>query len=119
LKLPNGTNYKGDFKNGRREGQGTEFRKKKGKYTGSWKNDKKHGKGTARLPNGARYQGDWFEGKAHGAGTMTLKSGKKLTGEFRDGKYVPKRTIETGEKSKAELREEAELDKEMEKLQED
>jgi hypothetical protein len=50
---------------------------------------------------------------------MTLKNGKKLTGEFRRGKYVPKRTIKTGEKSAAELREEKELDVEMEKLQEE
>ena len=62
--LPNGSKYVGEFRDGKRNGQGT--------FT---------------IPNGEKYVGEFRDGKQNGQGTYTYPDGAKYVGEFRDGKY--------------------------------
>jgi len=54
------------------------------KYEGEWKDGKKHGQGTLTWASGAKYEGEWKDGKKHGQGTLTWASGKKYEGEWKD-----------------------------------
>ena len=56
------------------------------KYVGEWKNGKKNGQGTETFFDGRKYVGEWKNGKKHAQGTMTLSSGGKYVGEWKDGK---------------------------------
>ena len=71
----------GDCKNG----QGT-YTYDTGKYVGEWKDGKRHGQGTATLATGDKYVGEWKDGEQHGQGTATLATGEKYVGEFKDSK---------------------------------
>lgn len=68
----NGTlEYKGQWKQGRKEGNGTETYRNlnKGKissYTGEFKAGVKHGHGILRQDNGYLYEGSWEEGAKDG-----------------------------------------------------
>ncbi|XP_015435821.1 PREDICTED: MORN repeat-containing protein 3-like [Dufourea novaeangliae] len=42
-----------------------------GYYKGEWKNDKKEGKGSELNRNGFVYEGDWLDGKRHGYGVLS------------------------------------------------
>lgn len=55
--------YSGDWKNGKREGFGTEYRLLKPVYTGDWKNGKRDGKGSEMDLNGNVIRsGKWVNG---------------------------------------------------------
>ncbi|XP_074608914.1 MORN repeat-containing protein 5-like [Acropora palmata] len=61
-----GSNYEGDFKNGRMEGQG-EYQlppSLETKYVGEMKDGMFHGKGTLFFSNGSKYVGKWDKGIA-------------------------------------------------------
>ena len=84
-----GNKYVGEFKNGKRHGQGT-FTYAGGdgeKYVGEFKNDKYNGQGTYTYADGDKYVGEHKNDKRHGQGTYTFASGDKYVGEFKNGKY--------------------------------
>ncbi|MDP7606329.1 MAG: MORN motif precursor, partial [SAR324 cluster bacterium] len=54
------------------------------KYMGEWKDGKKHGQGTKTWSDG-EYVGKWKNGEYHGQGTLTLLNGDKYEGKFKDG----------------------------------
>ena len=111
----NGDRYKREWKDGKRNGQGTythargtytthasadtckgEWRKAQhcfgtdthtigDVYKGEWKNDKKHGRGTSTFASGAVYNGEYNDDKAHGQGTCTYANGSVYDGEWKDG----------------------------------
>lgn len=56
-----------------------------GEYKGLFKNDKKEGKGEFRWPNGEFYSGEWKEGKRHGVGMWTSPKGDSYMGEWKRG----------------------------------
>ena len=64
-------------------------------YTGEWKDGKRHGQGTHTNAEGEtytderRYRGEWKNNKRHGQGTLTLADGTTYTGEWKDGKPAP------------------------------
>ena len=107
---PNGDEYTGEFKDGKRHGQGKliyrypqtyvgEFKddKRHGEgtftdeglteftYTGQWKDDKKSGLGVIKYKKGLKYSGEWKDDKENGKGTLTLPNGKSYVGEFKNG----------------------------------
>ncbi len=49
----------GEWKDGKRHGQGTYTWADGKKYIGEWKDDKKHGKGMLTWPDGKEYVGEW------------------------------------------------------------
>ncbi len=57
-------------------------------YDGEIKDGKRHGKGIMIRADGARYEGEWQNNKPHGQGTATVPDGRKREGEWREGKYV-------------------------------
>ena len=106
----NGKKYIGEWKNGKREGQGVLFGDKvdsrfldkdqknvvvstingdikisleQEKYSGNWKNDNKHGFGTGISYHGEVYIGEWKNGKYDGQGTL-LAYGDTYTGNFKN-----------------------------------
>ena len=99
--------YLGDWKNGKRNGVGTEYRGLIALYIGEWKNGMKDGKGKEMDENGrvvfvgewkdgkgkgkemdadgnGMYEGEWWNGKRNGMGEV-LK-GTRWIGHWKDGK---------------------------------
>ena len=94
-----GNKYVGEFKDDKRNGQGTFTWPNGDKYVGEWKDDKRTGQGTYTWPNGDKYVGGFKDGKKHGQGTLTRANGNTYVGEFKDDKYVGQgtnRTIDSG-----------------------
>ncbi len=68
---------KGDCING----QGTFTWESGDKYVGEWKDGKRHGQGTqTQQIFGSKYVGEWKDGAPHGQGTYLLPSGGKYIG---------------------------------------
>jgi hypothetical protein len=82
---PDGSNYAGNFLNGKFHGQGTYSWADGKKYTGGFKNDKRNGLGTYTWPNGASYRGEWESGKKAGYGVYTFPDGRKNVGIWENG----------------------------------
>tara|TARA_B110000211_G_C14014511_1_gene524743 strand:+ start:76 stop:1368 length:1293 start_codon:yes stop_codon:yes gene_type:complete len=78
----------GEYKDGKRHGQGTYTWANGGKYVGEWLDAKKHGQGTYTWANGKKYVGEWLDAKEHGQGTVTYADGSKYIGEFIDGRRI-------------------------------
>ena len=57
-----------------------------GKYEGEYKDGKRHGQGTYTWSGGNKYEGEYKDGKIDGKGTQTFSDGGKWTGEFRKNK---------------------------------
>ena len=81
-----GNKYKGDWKNGKKNGQGTITYPDGTKYVGEFKEDSFHGQGTITYPDGIKYVGEWKNGNREGQGTWTHPDGTKYVGEFKDEK---------------------------------
>ena len=65
-------------------------------YKGEYKEGKYNGQGTFNYPFGTIYEGEWKDGKKHGQGTLTSHSGDKYVGEFKGGKRNGKGTTTFG-----------------------
>jgi len=86
----NGTKYMGEWKDGKKHGQGT-YTSGKGegegdKYVGEFKGGFKNGHGKYIWSNGDEYVGEFKDDKPNGQGTYTWSDGDKYVGEFKDGK---------------------------------
>ena len=54
---------------------------------GEFKDGKRHGQGTVTIPNGSKYEGEWKEDKPHGAGTITFAfDGVSFEGQWMDAR---------------------------------
>ena len=82
-----GEKYVGEFKDNKRNGQGTITLSNGNKYVGEFKDGKFNGQGTLYASNGAKFVGEFKDGKFNGQGTITLSNGNKYVGEFKDGKF--------------------------------
>ncbi len=100
LDTPN-FNYRGSFKNGKRNGYGSCFDKKTNKiYEGNFVDDKKQGKGKEyKSDSNYYYEGSWLNDKYHGQGLLISENGTKFEGCFENGKIkgYGKKTNSTGE----------------------
>ena len=47
------------------------------KYVGEYKDGKRHGQGTYTWFDGGKYEGEWKDGEHHGQGTLTLPDGNR------------------------------------------
>ena len=89
----NGSNYVGEFKDGKYNGQGTLTTANGDKYVGEWRDGKHHGYGTLIYSDGANYVGEWRDGKHHGHGTYAYADGNKYAGNHKDGMYFGQGTL--------------------------
>ena len=81
-----GDKYVGEYKDGKRNGQGTYTWSDGAKYVGENKDDMSNGQGTMTYADGGKYIGEWKDGKKDGQGTYTWSDGAKYVGEYKDGK---------------------------------
>ena len=100
----NGTEYVGEWKDGKKHGQGT-FTYGKGKwegekYVGKFKDGYRNGQGTYTWSDGDKYVGEFKDGKKHGQGTWTSTGGEKYSGEWKVGKKYGQGTLIYPEKDK-------------------
>ncbi|XP_015594249.1 MORN repeat-containing protein 3 isoform X2 [Cephus cinctus] len=83
--------YKGQWKDDKKEGKGTEFTRYNWLYEGDWLNGLKHGYGT--LSRTAKdgttfksYTGNWLHGMKHGFGGHWYQNGDYYEGTFQKNK---------------------------------
>ena len=99
-----GKQYEGQFKDGKKNGLGTNIGKKGKKYIGGYMNDKEYGKGILLKNDKIEKSGYWLNGKfikvldpdsveyklygdcQNGLGIYIYKNGDSYTGEWKDGK---------------------------------
>jgi hypothetical protein len=89
---PNGDKYVGEWKDDKKNGQGTytwgDGSQWNGdKYVGQYIDGKGTGQGTYTFANGDKYLGQFFAGKRTGQGTYTFADGEKYVGQFKDDNY--------------------------------
>ena len=77
--------YEGDWKRGKKHGQGTYYFSGGDKYVGEWKDGKKHGQGAYFFSEGDRFEGNWEYDEVHGKGTYVYPGGERFSGEWKDG----------------------------------
>ncbi|MCO5574424.1 hypothetical protein L7F22_028209, partial [Adiantum nelumboides] len=87
-----GDRYEGQWRNGKKEGQGTFWvavdGKYKASYRGAWKGGKWHGKGTFYGERGETYEGDFENGERCGMGKQAYWCQDSNTYEIYDGQWV-------------------------------
>lgn len=80
--------YRGDFRDGRREGHGTlSLRENRNApyqrvYEGEWLGGQRDGRGTQWSDNGDVYEGDFAADERHGLGKLFLANGDIIEGSF-------------------------------------
>lgn len=101
-----GHQYVGEFRNGKRDGQGSYTWPSGEKYVGEFKDGEINGHGARTFPSGERYVGEFVDGKIRGHGIFTYPSGEKFVGEFKDNKLNGQgsRTLPGGEKYVGEFK---------------
>jgi hypothetical protein len=83
----NGEVYSGNWKNGKREGQGTHSFPNGGNYIGEFRQDAWNGKGTLAQADGTLYEGTFVDGYLHGQGLSVQVDGTRYVGDFKEGRY--------------------------------
>lgn len=73
---PPGTKFIGEWRDGKRHGEGILMYADGSRYEGSWVDDKEEGFGRYYLADGTRYEGQWKAGDMHGEGTLYGTDGK-------------------------------------------
>ena len=66
----NGDRYEGEYRDGKRNGQGNNFYANGHGHEGEYRDDKMHGQSKFFWANGDRYEGEYRDGKKHGQGTF-------------------------------------------------
>mmetsp|Transcript_2230 Transcript_2230/g.2197 ORF Transcript_2230/g.2197 Transcript_2230/m.2197 type:complete len:333 (-) Transcript_2230:78-1076(-) len=86
----NGSSYKGNWNNNKKEGFGVEICSDGTKYEGEWKNDKRHGRGTLWVKQKKKYikqyAGGWVDGKMEGQGIYSYEDGTIYKGMWLKNK---------------------------------
>jgi hypothetical protein len=81
----------GEFKNGKRNGQGNLEYQDGPKYVGGFKDNLRHGYGKLTHVDGSIYRGVFKDDEEHGLGIYTHnKDGKNYFVEFKHGKLIKK-----------------------------
>lgn len=90
--MKNGDRYEGEFRYGRRHGNGKYFLKKGDRYEGEFADDQMNGQGTYFWADGSKYSGEFKEGRPHGTGNYEYKNGDVFAGIFLRGQKNGKGT---------------------------
>jgi hypothetical protein len=84
ITYPDGATYKGGFLDLKHHGYGVWTSALGHTYEGDWRQGKKHGEGKYTQPDGSYYVGDFVNNNFNGRGVVTYSAGNFYTGEFRD-----------------------------------
>ncbi len=93
IQYPDGTNYTGEYQNGKLQGKGTLI-SSNGTYIGYFVNNEYDGSGKLISPDGSWYDGNWKKGNKEGNGTYRTKDGFRFTGNFIKNKPNGKFKVE-------------------------
>ena len=90
--FPSGDKYEGEWRDGKRNGQGTFYsladnQNKGDKYEGNYKDGLRHGQGTYIFANGSKFVGEWIDGKYNGQGTFYYLANDQYKGDKYEGNY--------------------------------
>ncbi len=99
----NGNVYRGQYKGGKREGDGVFTWADGNVYRGQWKGDKIEGDGVHTWANGNVYRGQWQGGLREGDGVFTIASGRRTFGQCKGGKQVSSVPFDTANPAHAAL----------------
>ncbi|MDZ7621258.1 MAG: protein kinase [Candidatus Competibacteraceae bacterium] len=83
-RFPDGSEYSGEFRDAKLNGQGAYVYAGRGeKYVGAWRNGVINGQGVYYYRSGNRYEGEWRNGRKSGQGTYFYADrGDKYVGDF-------------------------------------
>lgn len=82
---PDGSTYRGQFKENKAHGRGTLEHSDGGVYKGEWMNDKAHGVGEYIGKDMSTYRGQWMWEKKQGHGVEVCADGRWYEGQYKDG----------------------------------
>jgi hypothetical protein len=83
---PSGQVYEGEWKDGERNGRGKQMHTDGEVYEGEWKDAKENGRGKNTWPSGEVYEGEWKDGERNGRGKIMYTDGEVYEGEWKDDK---------------------------------
>ena len=66
--------YKGEYQNGKRHGEGVVIYQNGDKHFGSWKDGKRHGEGNINYNDGTQFKGFWKDDKRSGDGVYIIST---------------------------------------------
>jgi len=78
-----GSEYQGEWQDGKRHGIGTYISPTGTKYEGEWENDEASGHGVCHYADGMKYDGQFENGERHGKGVLISPEGDRYEGQFK------------------------------------
>ncbi len=89
IDAPNGYKYVGEYKDNKRNGQGTDTFANGNKFVGKYKDNRRNGQGTYTFANGDKFVGEFKDDKYNGQGIEYRADGTIVnSGQWADGKLV-------------------------------
>jgi hypothetical protein len=88
LAISDGTRYEGEFRHGKRHGQGLATLPGGLSHDGAWVDGEIRGYGKATHPNGDVYEGEFRDFQRHGRGVLVTADGRRVEGEWQAGRFV-------------------------------
>ena len=78
-----GSEYQGEWQDGKRHGIGTYISPTGTRYEGEWENDGASGYGVCHYADGMKYDGQFESGERHGKGVLISPEGDRYEGQFK------------------------------------
>jgi hypothetical protein len=78
-----GSEYQGEWQDGKRHGIGTYISPTGTRYEGEWENDEASGHGVCHYADGMKYDGQFENGERHGKGVLISPEGDRYEGQFK------------------------------------
>ena len=78
-----GSEYQGEWQDGKRHGIGTYISPTGTRYEGEWKDDGANGHGVCHYADGMKYDGEFESGERHGKGILISPEGDRYEGQFK------------------------------------
>lgn len=91
--LPGGASYTGQWRDNQMNGHGLFTWPDSSTYEGEFKNSKRHGQGLLRVSDGFIYEGSWSHNYMDGRGSATYPDGQYYVGSFVKGRREGRGTL--------------------------